>query len=164
MGSLRRLDSMNRKSFVANMKFFADTRTKRNTAFAMLLVWVFALASGVANACFLETPRHHATAVKGSAATVQAPGELGAHLGATAAHQDNADSTKESCLKVCDDGTHALPKVYSGVDHTDPGPPLLVTTLWTGSMPVVSAPRRVDDSAIPIVGPPLRVRYSRLAL
>ena len=164
MGSLRRLDSMDRKSFVANMKFFADTRTKRNTAFAMLLVWVFALASGVANACFLETPGHHATAVKGSAATVQAPGELGAHLGATAAHQDDADSTKESCLKVCDDGTHALPKVYSGVDHTDPGPPLLVTTLWTGSMPVVSAPRRVDDSAIPIVGPPLRVRYSRLAL
>lgn len=156
---------MDRKSLGSNMKFFADTQTKRNTAFAMMLVWVFALASGVANACFLETPGHHSTAVKGSAATAnQARAESVAHLDVTAAHHDDADSTKESCLKVCDDGTHSLPKAYSGVDHADPGPPTLVMTLWTGSMPVVSAPRRVDDLAIPILGPPLRVRYSRLAL
>lgn len=156
---------MDRKLFVPNMKFFADTRTKRNTVFAMLLVWVFALASGVVNACLLETPEHHATAVKRSAATtIQAPAESVSHLDAPAGHHDDADSTKESCLKVCDDGTHALPKAYSGVEHTDPGPPPLVTTLWTGSMPVVSAPCRLDDLAIPIVGPPLRVRYSRLAL
>ena len=147
------------------MKFFADTRAKRNTAFAMLLVWVFALASGVANACFLETPGHHSTVVNGSAATaIEAPAELVAHPVATATHHDDADSNKESCLKVCDDGTHSLTKAYSGVDLADPGPPTLVTTLWTGSMPIVSAPRRVDDPAIPILGPPLRVRYSRLAL
>ena len=156
---------MDRKSFVPNMKSFADTRTKRNIAFAMLLVWVFALASGVANACYLETPEHHSTAMKGSAATAnQAPAELLAHLDATAAHHNDADSTKESCLKACDDVTHGLPKGHSGVDHADPGPPTLVTPLWTGSKPVVSAPRRVDDLAIPILGPPLRVRYSRLAL
>ena len=147
------------------MKFFADTRTKRNTAFAMLLVWVFALASGVANACLLETPDHHATALKGSAATtIEAHDKSVAHLDAPAGHHADADSTKESCLKVCDDGTHSLPKAYAGVDHADPGPPNLVTTLWTRSMPVVSAPHRVDDLAIPILGPPLRVRYSRLAL
>ena len=146
------------------MKFFADTRSKRNTALAMLLVWVFALASGVANACFLETPGLQSSAVKWSAETSkQAPAEWVAHLDATAAHHD-ADSTKESCLKVCDDGTHSLPKAHSGVDHADPGPPTLVTTLWTASMPVVSANKRVDDWAIPILGPPLRVRYSRLAL
>ena len=156
---------MDRKSLVLNMKFFADIRTKRNSAFAMLLVWVFALASGVANACFLEAPRHHSTAMKGSAATAnQAPAELVAHQDATAAHHDDADSARQSCLKVCDDGTHSLPKAYSGVDHADPGPATLVTTLWTESTPVVSAPRRVDDLAIPILGPPLRVRYSRLAL
>ena len=165
MGSLRPLNSMDRESLVANMKFFADIRTQRNTAFAMLLVWVFALASGVANACLLETPDHHSTAVNRSAAIpIQAPAEWAAHVDASDGHHDDADSTKESCLKVCDDGTHALSKVYPGVDHTDPGPPPLVTTLWTGSMPVVSAPCRLDDSAIPIVGPPLRVRYSRLAL
>ena len=147
------------------MKFFADTRTKRNTAFVVLLVWLFALASSVANACFLETDEPHSRAASKSAATtIQAPATLHAQMGIDAGHHDDSDGTKESCLKVCDDGTHTLPKAQSGVDHTDPGPALLVATLWAGSANVVSTPRRMDDLAIPIVGPPLRVRYSRLAL
>ena len=147
------------------MKFFADTRTKRNTAFAMLLVWLFALASGVANACFLEVPGLHARAAQESVETAShAPTELLAHLGAPAGHHDKPGSTKESCLKVCDDGMNAVVKAYAGFDHTDPGPATLVTTLWIGSAPIVSAPRRLNDLAIPIVGPPIRVRYSRLAL
>ena len=147
------------------MKFFADTRIKRNTAFVVLLVWLFALASGVANACFLETHQPHSLATKGSATTTsQAPAELLAHLGAPAGHDDDSDSGKESCLKVCADGTHTLPNASSGSDHTDPGPAPLVATLWTGSPHVVATPRRLDDLAIAIVGPPFRVRYSRLAL
>ena len=147
------------------MKFFTDTRTKRHTAFVVLLVWLFALASSVANACFLETHEPHSRAAKKSAATIsQSPAELLAQIGTDAGHHDDSDGTKESCLKVCDDGTHTLPKAYAGVDHNDPGPAPLVATLWTGSLHLVSAPRRVDDLAVPIVGPPLRVRYSRLAL
>ena len=147
------------------MTFFADTRTKRNTAFVALLVWVFALASSVANACFLETDQPHSRATKKSAATtVEAPAGLHTRLGTDAGHHDDSDGTKESCLKVCDDGTHTLPKAYVGVDHNDPGPAPLVATLWTESPNVVSAPSRLDEKAIPIVGPPLRVRYSRLAL
>jgi hypothetical protein len=147
------------------MKLFANTRIKRNTAFVVLLVWLFALASGVANACLLETPELHSKAVNGSAPTTSgAPADRVGHLGASAGHDDDSDSTKESCLKVCDDGTHTLPSAYSSVDHTDPGPAPLVATLWTGSPQVVSALRRLGDLAIPIVGPPFRVRYSRLAL
>lgn len=147
------------------MKFFGDARSKRNTAFVVLLVWLFALASSVANACFLETDEPHSTAAKSSlAAPSQAPAELRAQLGTDAGYHDDWDGTKESCLKVCDDGTRTLPKACSGVDHNDPGPALLVATLWTASQHVVSASRRADDLAIPIVGPPLRVRYSRLAL
>ncbi len=147
------------------MKFFADTRSKRNTAFAMLLVWLFALASGVANACFLEAPGSHARAAQASTETAShAPAELLAHLGAPAGHHDKPGSTKESCLKVCDDGMNAVVKAYAGFDHTDPGPATLVTTLWVGSASVVPAPHRLDDLAIPIVGPPIRVRYARLAL
>lgn len=147
------------------MNFFANTCIKRNTAFAMLLVWLFALTSGIANACFLETPESHAKAAKESAATPShAPAESLEHQGAPAGHDDDSNSTKESCLKVCDDGTNAAPKAYSGHDHTDPGPAPWVTTLWTGSADVVSAPRRLDALAIPVFGPPIRVRYSRLAL
>ena len=153
---------MDRKPFAPNMKFFADTRTKRTAAFAMLLVWVFALVSGVANACFLETPDHHATALQAAEATIQAPAESADRE--TAGHHDDSDSTKGSCLKVCDDGTHTLPKGYSGVDLTDPGPPPLVTILRIGSRPVVSAPGRLDDLAVAIVGLSIRVRYSRLVL
>ncbi len=138
---------MHRNQSVANMKFFADTRTQRNTAFLVLLVWLFALASGVANACFLE-----------------APAGPHAHPVASAGHHDDSNNAKESCLKVCADGTQTVPKVYSCVDHTDPGPASLFTTLWAEAMDVVAAPRRMDALAIPIVGPPLRVRYSRLVL
>lgn len=146
------------------MKSFADTRTRRHTAFMVLLVWLFALASSVANACFLETDQPHARAAKRSAATTtQAHAALLAPT-VDAGHHDGADGTKESCLKVCDDGTHTLPKAYAGVDHNDPGPALLVATLWTEPQNVVSAPRRLDYRAVPMVGPPLRVRYSRLAL
>ena len=150
---------------VPTMKFFASTRTQRHTAFVVLLVWLFALASSVANACMLETRESHPTAVNSLlSATGQAPAELLAQKGTDAGHHDDSDGTKESCLKVCDDGTHTLLKAYSSVDHTDPGPAPLVAILWTASPHAVSAPRRADNLAIPIVGPPVRVRYSRLAL
>ena len=157
--------SMDRKEFAPHMKFFAHTRIKRNTAFAMLLVWLFMLASGVANACFLEAPEPHSRVVMGPAgAPSPAHAELIAHPVDSAGHHDEPTSSKESCLKACNDGTNALLKASSAVDHDDPGPAQLVATLWTGPLTLVSASRRVDDWAIPVLGPPLRVRYSRLAL
>ena len=110
------------------MKLFAHTRTKRSTACVMLLVWLFAMASSVANACLLETNEwQHAVAANESASpTSRAPAELPVHLGVDDGHHDDSGGTKESCLKVCDDGTRALPKAYSGVDQNDPGPAALV--------------------------------------
>ena len=159
-----------RKAWITNgsypaMKFFSDTRTKRHTACVMLLVWLFALASSVANACFLETNQAHARAASKSAHTmIEAPAGSHAQPGNDAGHHDSSDGMKESCLKVCDDGKHTLPNAYAGVDHNDPDPAPLVATLWTAAPNVVSASRRLDDLAIPIIGPPLRVRYSRLVL
>ncbi len=152
------------------MKFFADTRTKRNTAFVMLLLWLFALTSGVANACLLESPgsrshsNPHASAARALAhATSHAhPQQLGDR--ASAAGHGDPDASKEACLKACDDGTRTAPKAYAGVEQVDPGPPPLVARLWVTSTHIAPAPRRLDALAIPIVGPPLRVRYSRLAL
>lgn len=146
------------------VKSFVDTRTKRNTAFAMLLVWLFAMASGVANACFLQSPEAHPTSKVSAAITSHAHDGLLSHSGTAADHHEVSDSSKESCLKACDEGAHTLLKAQSGVDHADPGPAPVIATLWTGSLQVVSVPRRMDDLAVPIVGPPLRVRYSRLVL
>ena len=146
------------------MMFFADTRTQRNTAFAMLVVWLFAMASGITNACFLQPPEAHSTSKLSAAITSHAHDGPSDHSGASADHHEVSDRSKESCLKACDEGTHTLLKAQSGVDQADPGPAPLIATLWTGSLQVVSAPHRVDDWAVPIGGPPLRVRYSRLVL
>ncbi len=136
------------------MNFFAPTRSKRHIALAMLVVWLFALGSGVANACLLQTHEVH---FHGSAQLADEPTT-------NLAHHDEADNTKESCLKVCDDGTRSLVKVPLDTGDINPGPVSLLTTLWTGSAREITALRRRDDLAIPITGPPLRVRYSRLAL
>ena len=158
----RCLHSMDRKPFAANMKLFANTRAQRNTAFAVLLVWLFALASGVANACLLEPPESHS---KGSATTTsQAPAEVVGHWGTPTDHDDDSDKSRESCLKACDDGARSLTNAYPGIDQTDPGPAPLVAILWTGSPQLLSVSHQSDDQAKPIVGPPFRVRYSRLAL
>ena len=147
------------------MKFFADARTKRLTAFGVLLVWLFALASGVANACLLETPDLQAQAVARSVVTAgRDVAESAVHPSPSAGHHDDSGDSKESCLKVCDDAAHTLTNASPGFDHADPGPAPLFATLWTGLPLLASVSHRPDDWAIPLVGPPFRVRYSRLAL
>lgn len=147
------------------MKLFTASRTRRNTACVVLLVWVFALASGIANACLLEWTGPHST--ESNAVVVETshpPNDLVALVDNSTGHNDKLDTGKESCLKVCDQGTHTLPTAQSSDDNADPGLAPWVVTLWTGSQQRVSAPRRMMTATIPIVGLPVRVRYSRLAL
>jgi hypothetical protein len=147
------------------MNLFSNRRAKRSTAFVVLLVWLFAVASGVANACMLEGPGTHSLiAAAGSAKTGHAPAALAGHRGVNDGHDDDSDSSKESCLKVCDDGSNAPVKLQAGFDLTDPGVAPLVAIVWNAAAPVASGPCRRIDLQPPIVGPPFRIRYSRLAL
>ena len=148
---------------------FSNARTKRNTTFVALLVWLFALASGLANACLLETPGNHLHIAAGHA--LSAPH---AHANDTPVHElialdddhdaDDSDASKESCLKACDDGSNAPTKLHAGIDLTDPGLALLVAFAWHTSTAVASARGRVDELQIPAMGPPIRLRYARLTL
>lgn len=70
----------------------------------------------------------------------------------------------ESCLKACDDGANAPVKLQTGVDLTDPGLALFVPTTCNATPSVASVPCGFDVLRVPVVGPPLRVRYSRLTL
>ena len=160
------------------MKYFADSRSKRHTALVVLLLWLFALASGVANACLLESPGLHSHSNPHAnlhanlhANAAQAPAHEARHAHpqqrgdrANATGHGDPDTSKEACLKACDDGTRTAPKAYAGVEQVDPGPPPLVARLWVTSTHIAPAPGRLEVLAGPIVGPPLRVRYSRLAL
>ena len=148
------------------MKPFSNHRTRRNTTFVAMLVWAFALVSGMANACLLETSSKHVhTAVSHSSDAHHAHASDALADGANAVdHDDDADASKESCLKVCDDGSNAQIKLQTGVDLTDPGLAPFVVFAWDAATPVASAPSRFDELQIPAVGPPFRLRYSRLTL
>lgn len=143
------------------MKPFSNHRTKRNTTFVALLVWLFALASGMANACLLEEPGQHlhTTANHSSdAAHVHPPADH------AVAVDDDRDASKDSCLKACDDGANAQVKLQTAVDAPDPGLAPFAAVVWDTATPFVSAPDWFDILQAPIVGPPFRVRYSRLTL
>lgn len=150
---------------IFNMKFFAKSQHRRNTARVVLLVWLFALVSGVANACLLEVPGQHAEQSAGAAVrTVLTSSPVASFVDTGNDHNEGSEAGKESCLKVCDEGAKIVPTVHATGDHASPGLSLWTVTLWTGSPQLVSASRHVMDAAIPIIRLPLRVRYARLAL
>lgn len=152
------------------MKLFSNTFAKRNTAILVLLVllvWLFALASGVANACLLEARGTHAYgATAGYSEAAHAPGVSPGHAGAVADrdHANASYASSATCLKACGDGTYSVPKPDLTATQTDPGPALLVAVLWTAATPVVSPPSRMDHVQPSAPERPIRVRYSRLAL
>ena len=150
------------------MQPLPNTRTRRNTACAMLCVWLFAQASGLANACLLEPHRvrDHGSALSHPSATGAAPGMAGGHAeGLT--HDDGDTDTgraKVACLKACDDGSQTLRKHASSVDLADPGLAPFVAAAWAAEVHIAPAPGRAPDFRLPERGPPIRVLFSRLAL
>lgn len=146
------------------MKLFSNTRIKRHHVFMVLLVWLFALASGIANACLLEVRETHSHVVAaGSVEAARASLILPGHAGAVA---DGVDVSQFSapCLKVCDDGSRSVPKHDLTVAQADPGPAPRVVVLWTADSPLAAALGQRDDLLLSTQSLPLRVRYARLAL
>ena len=149
------------------MKPFSNNHAKRSTALVAMLVWVFALAAGMANACLLEAPAAHAHAHAAKhehAAAAQEADASTVHAMADGGDDDDDGSSKEACLKTCDDGSNAPVKLKAGVALSDPGLAFVVAIAWNAAAPAVSASSRMNDLQPPFVGPPCRVRYRRLAL
>lgn len=151
------------------MRVLSNNRTRRRTAMAMLLVWLFALASGVVNACALQNSGTHGHA-RGDenvdvAPSAQAVGITAGHLGIVASHDGDSDPSKPPCLKACDEGTRSLvTKAPSGLDLSDPSFAPFTAIVWIALPSVGAAPRRDIDARPPPSGPPARLRFSRLAL
>jgi hypothetical protein len=147
------------------MQLFSSPQARRSTAFMVLLVWLFALASGVANACLLQAPKTHSHGLAAAKFSGKAHAPAGAaHAGAPASRGDEGHASAAPCQKVCDDGSRSVPQPDLKFAQPDPGPAPLVVVLWTATMPVVSAPGPMDDLQPATPGLPLRVRYARLAL
>lgn len=148
------------------MKLFINTRAKRNTAFVVLLVWLFAVASGFANACVLEarTTHSHDSAAAHAIAVKEAPEISAIHAGIIASHGASSQASEAPCLKVCDDGSQSLLKHQSRFDPTDPGPLAIVWVIRTTAVLALSAFDQMDDWRPWMPKSPIRVRFSRLAL
>ena len=158
------LARINRQRPATNMKPFSHQRTKRNTTFVALLVWLFALASGMTNACLLDAPGKHPHVAAAHSAEPPHTHVIGGHAAAVDDDGDHQDSSRESCLKACDDGANAQVKLQAGADLIDPGLAPFVVILWNATTTVASVSSRYDILQVLIVGPPFRTRYSRLTL
>ncbi len=144
---------------------FANTRTKRRTAFTVLLVWLFAVTASWANDCvFQERNTHLHGSVDPQTPSAQAPLVSPGHLGADADHPEITGAAKSSCLKFCGDSAQALVKLTPGVDLLDlPIAPPVALAWTTHQAAAAPATARLE---LPAPSPrlPLRTRFSRLAL
>lgn len=149
------------------MTNFFDSPVHRTKAFAMLLVWVFALISGVANACLLGVSKTnaHAGIIEQSNQNGAKHVSFGSHVPIKAEldRADDAHTSKQPCLKVCDDSSKSLPKKHSG-EQVDPGTPIIVAVLWSLIEPIHLQYEQSNDRHYAASQLPLRVLYSRLAL
>jgi hypothetical protein len=150
------------------MKHFFNSRAKRNTAFVVLSVWLFALASGAVNACLIQAEEMHdhgsRAAHTHSSAAEEGHAISAAHGDANPDHDFGLEASKSQCLKVCDDGSQSLPKQQVSFDltHVDLTP--LLAVAWTTATHVESARGLAVIRQPPDPSLSIRVRLSRFAL
>ena len=145
------------------MKPFSNTFAKRKAVAMVLLTWLFALASGVANACLFETPTTHAHVVAAASEGARVSAVMAGHTGAIADDGDESSTAKAACLKVCDESSNALATQLSRA-LADTGPAPLVKVLKPVAVADRVAPSHTGDPWPATTKLPLRLRYSRLAL
>ena len=134
----------------------------RHTACVALLAWVFALVSGVTNACLVQTVEPGAAALSLPVGTGIGGCESGISLcehDAGPAHQGG----KAVCLKFCADESSALAK--SKASQADlPGPVLLTGAPWSSAVQVAAAAQWQAVERPASVGPPIFLRLLRLTI
>ncbi len=145
------------------MKLISNTFAKRKAVVMVLLAWLFALASGVANACLLETPTTHAHVLTAAFEGARTSAVMAGHTGVVADSGGELPAAKAPCLKVCDESSNALATQLS-LAQPDMGPAPLVRVLWLVAATDRVATSSAGDPEPAAAGLPLRVRYSRLAL
>lgn len=147
------------------VSLLATARTRHRTASTMLVFWLFAVASGLANACLSQPGQTHLHGWAASLplevrASMVSPG----HLGADADHPENAGTAKGACLKFCGDGAQAIVKLTAGIDHLDLPMAPRWALAWTTRQAAAAPTSTWQELPAPSPGLPLRTRFARLAL
>ena len=129
----------------------------------MLLVWLFGITAGIANACVADIGGQPSD---GASVASAAPIEVAAlpcplHHGA---QESRASPSQADCLDYCTKSKVSIASLKSAPDHADDGAPpqLAIATVCPipASLPVsLPLPRREGAAA-----PPIRIAFLRLAL
>jgi hypothetical protein len=137
---------------------FSDRRRLRRWAAQVLLVWLFGLAVGVANACALGEAAHHRSVAATTTAT---------DAGLKYQHgHEQADPAKVNCLDFCEKSSIAAPQlkvVGDGLAALGFALPVFHTLSVAGQAEPAVGRLVVDSPHLP-GGPPPRIAFQRLAL
>ena len=107
-------------------------RSLRQATWLILAVWLFAMGTGVANACFLNER------LNDSHLSIQAtPHDV---LVAESHHDAPTDHTDAGCLKFCNEAPLAIPKVDQPTADGSPG--------WVGVLSRISPPTLSAATAV----------------
>jgi len=132
----------------------------------LLLVWLFALATGFANACVIVSGTYasmglteRSPAVNGHEAAEHLPGHLNC---------DDAESLPQhppSCAKFCADESSSIPAAKHAQDAPSFLDVALVPTMAIAVMAPMGEATAVDSGVpSPPPGPPVSIAYRRLTL
>jgi hypothetical protein len=137
---------------------FSDRRRLRRWAAQVLLVWLFGLAVGMANACALGEAAHHRSNAVTAAATDAGQNHQHGH--------EQGDAAKVNCLDFCEKSSLAVPQLKAvGDGLATLGFALPVSHVLSGAgqtEPTVG--RLVVGSPHLPGGPAPRIAFRRLAL
>lgn len=146
------------------MTLITGRHRKRRIAFAMLLVWVFALVSGVANACLTE-PRGELAHAGLHASQPDQPEQATHHAHAADQAQHDEHTDLAACHKSCDESSQTLLKQLPKLVTPDLQAVAVQTYMQASNLHM--APTALVRAALAAVLPPTpppRVQYSRLTL
>jgi hypothetical protein len=149
------------------LAFRTRSRCLRNTVWVTLLGWLFALATGVVNACVLSISSAATLGLFAEshvAHSSQAFTDTVHHdRGSVAHHKHGQNSANDSCLKFCDDESSALSK--KSTSAMDPGVALVAALeLPYAVVPIINVGTGLSLQRPTAQGPPLVIRLLRLTL
>lgn len=132
-------------------------RSLRHTTWMILVVWLFALVAGVANACLLTEPN-----ATGPLSLTAIPHEIPV---AEFHHGEQADPGNDGCLKFCDEASLAITKVDQPIADGISG---WVGVLHRPAVPTLASAsafqRRVHAASPAHMALPIDARPHRLTL
>lgn len=149
-------------------------RRLRHTGCATLLAWMFALLSGMANACLAQPivqggygslASQTDRAVEGNAGSVTRQVEHTHHPDQNDGEVPGDDGAQNGCLKFCADEASALPK--SRAPQSDVPGPCFVASMQLPLLARIAAAAATAQAPVePLasVGPPLFIRLLRLTI